>query len=306
MDSEETNIPAQLETQPVAEAKKPRVSRRTTIRKTSDDSMATPEAEGTRAEEKAPATKVRKTSARKPRASKASAAGEEPSAAASPAPAAEGEKPTAPTRVRRVSIKPREAAESETPASSPAPESPSSEAAAPAAAREVPAELAAPALPTAAPNRAEPSRPEEHPVHVREARDRSERRDREEGREPEIAPGFSAPETVGGNEGGGNGNRRKRRRRNRRGGEGSSQPQQGGHTRVDPEELVRRAWKIYLGEVTEEGLALMDDRTAAEAARRAFRVAELFLVEASRHRPSAEELMSDIAEEEALESPAEN
>ena len=50
---------------------------------------------------------------------------------------------------------------------------------------------------------------------------------------------------------------------------------------------MRRAWKIFLGEVTEEGLALMDDRTAAEASRRAFRVAELFLIEAARHRPAA-------------------
>ena len=55
---------------------------------------------------------------------------------------------------------------------------------------------------------------------------------------------------------------------------------------MDQEELVRRAWKIFLGEVTEEGLALMDDRTAAEASRSAFRVAELFLIEAARHRPA--------------------
>lgn len=53
---------------------------------------------------------------------------------------------------------------------------------------------------------------------------------------------------------------------------------------IDADELVRRAWKIFLGEVTEEGLALMDDRTASEASRRAFRVAELFLTEAARHR----------------------
>ena len=31
----------------------------------------------------------------------------------------------------------------------------------------------------------------------------------------------------------------------------------------------------------------MDDRTAAEASRRAFRVAELFLIEAARHRQAA-------------------
>lgn len=100
------------------------------------------------------------------------------------------------------------------------------------------------------------------------------------------APGFAVPETVGGNEGGNGGNNRRKRRRNRnrRGNEGQSPQPQAPQVRVDTDELVRRAWKIYLGEVTEEGLALMDDRTAAEASRRAFRVAELFLVEASRHR----------------------
>ncbi len=56
---------------------------------------------------------------------------------------------------------------------------------------------------------------------------------------------------------------------------------------IDPDELERCAWKIFLGEVTEEGLAMMDDRTANEASRRAFRVAEIFLTEATRHQPSA-------------------
>lgn len=113
------------------------------------------------------------------------------------------------------------------------------------------------------------------------------------------APGFAAPETVGGSEGG-SGNRRKRRRNRNRNRENGQQPQQPQNTpQVDPQELVRRAWKIFLGEVTEEGLALMDDRTAAEASRRAFRVAELFLIEAARHRPAA-----TVAEEpEAEEAP---
>lgn len=115
----------------------------------------------------------------------------------------------------------------------------------------------------------------------------------------DIAPGFAAPETVGGNESVSN-NRRKRRRRNRRGnGETSAFPASA-HLQVDTDELVRRAWKIYLGEVTEEGLALMDDRTAAEASRRAFRVAELFLLEAARHRqPASPTIQPDAAEEDA-------
>ena len=116
------------------------------------------------------------------------------------------------------------------------------------------------------------------------------------------APGFAVPETVGGGEGGGGGNRRKRRRNRNRNRENGQQPQQPQATpQVDKEELVRRAWKIFLGEVTEEGLALMDDRTAAEASRRAFRVAELFLIEAARHRPAA-----PVAEETATEPEVED
>ena len=123
------------------------------------------------------------------------------------------------------------------------------------------------------------------------------------------APGFAAPETVGGNEGGSN-SRRKRRRNRNRNRENGQQPQQPQTTpQVDPQELVRRAWKIFLGEVTEEGLALMDDRTAAEASRRAFRVAELFLIEAARHRPAAAAPASageEPTEEPELDDAAEN
>lgn len=125
---------------------------------------------------------------------------------------------------------------------------------------------------------------------------------------PEPAPGFALPETVGGNEGNGGGKNRRKRRRNRRNrdNDNSQQPQQAA-TKVDPDELVRRAWKIYLGEVTEEGLALMDDRTAAEASRRAFRVAELFLLEAARYRqpaprpelPQAPELTIEVDDDSA-------
>lgn len=106
-------------------------------------------------------------------------------------------------------------------------------------------------------------------------------------RKPDPVPGFAMPEVVGGNEGGGN-NRRKRRRNRNRNREDNNRDQQQNAlpARVDPDELNRRAWKIFLGEVTEEGLALMDDRTAAEASRRAFKVAEIFLLEAARHRPA--------------------
>ena len=102
---------------------------------------------------------------------------------------------------------------------------------------------------------------------------------------------------MGGSEGGSN-SRRKRRRNRNRNRENAQQPQQPqAIPQVDPQELVRRAWKIFLGEVTEEGLALMDDRTAAEASRRAFRVAELFLIEAARHRPTTAPVAEEMPEE---------
>ncbi len=107
-------------------------------------------------------------------------------------------------------------------------------------------------------------------------------------RKPDPVPGFAMPEVVGGNEGGGNSRRKRRRNRNRNREDNNREQQQGQNApKVDPDELNRRAWKIFLGEVTEEGLALMDDRTAAEASRRAFKVAEIFLLEAARHRPVA-------------------
>ena len=123
---------------------------------------------------------------------------------------------------------------------------------------------------------------------------------------PVSVPGFATPETVGGEQGGGNGRRKRRRNRNRRGEGGNNAPQSTAPLRVDAEELNRRAWKIFLGEVTEEGLALMDDRTAAEAARRAFRVAELFLQEAARHRPAPTPEPSDVSESpEGFDAPEE-
>ncbi len=95
---------------------------------------------------------------------------------------------------------------------------------------------------------------------------------------------YSEPEVVGGHEP--LGKTRKRHHNRRRKGEIATgiQQQSPHHSAVDADELVSLAWKIFKGEVTEEGLALMDDQTAVETARRAFRVAELFLVEAAAHR----------------------
>jgi hypothetical protein len=55
--------------------------------------------------------------------------------------------------------------------------------------------------------------------------------------------------------------------------------------KLDADQLARKAWKIFLSEVSEEGLALIDDQDAREISRRSFRLAEIFLEEAARrHR----------------------
>jgi hypothetical protein len=52
--------------------------------------------------------------------------------------------------------------------------------------------------------------------------------------------------------------------------------------KLDSDEISKKAWKIFLSEVGEEGLALIDDHDAREISRRCFRLAEIFLEEASR------------------------
>ena len=52
--------------------------------------------------------------------------------------------------------------------------------------------------------------------------------------------------------------------------------------KLDSDEVTNKAWKIFISEVGEEGLALIDDHDAREISRRCFRLAEIFLEEASR------------------------
>ncbi|MCX6847220.1 MAG: hypothetical protein NTU84_11850 [Verrucomicrobia bacterium] len=54
--------------------------------------------------------------------------------------------------------------------------------------------------------------------------------------------------------------------------------------KVDAEQLAKFAWKIYLAEVSEEGVALIGDNDARELSRRCFRLAEIFLEEQARRR----------------------
>jgi len=53
---------------------------------------------------------------------------------------------------------------------------------------------------------------------------------------------------------------------------------------VNAEEVAKRAWKIYLAEVSEEGVALIGDLDARELSKRCFRLAEIFLEEQARRR----------------------
>ena len=50
----------------------------------------------------------------------------------------------------------------------------------------------------------------------------------------------------------------------------------------DFENVVKLAWKIYLAEVSEEGVALIGDQDARELSRRCFRLAEIFTEEKNR------------------------
>lgn len=61
------------------------------------------------------------------------------------------------------------------------------------------------------------------------------------------------------------------------------QPQQP-RLKIDPELLTKMAWKIYLAEVSEEGVALIGDNDAKDLSRRCFRLAEIFIEEQSRRR----------------------
>ena len=63
-----------------------------------------------------------------------------------------------------------------------------------------------------------------------------------------------------------------------------SRPAQQPRLKLDPESVAKLAWKIYLAEVSEEGVALIGDSDAKELSRRCFRLAEIFVEEQSRRR----------------------
>ncbi|MBR1996844.1 MAG: hypothetical protein IJ993_00355 [Akkermansia sp.] len=299
MDSEETMKPATTEDKPAA---KPRTPRKAAPRKNKEQAAA-PAAEST------PAPKP----TRKPRTGKKAAT----PAQDKPAEAAAAQEATpAPRKTRTPTHKAaKQEPKADTPRQEPqpAPVQPTVQQTPQAPVEPKAATPSHRQEPQAAPKHEEAPkhRPQQQPQHEQLPRISEEQKfdiefETRNFSAPEPAPGFAVPETVGGGESNGGGKNRRKRRRNRNRNRDNEQNQQQPRftTDIDPDELVRRAWKIYLGEVTEEGLALMDDRTATEASRRAFRVAELFLTEAARHRRPATPPTPEIdliIEEDGLE-----
>jgi len=101
-----------------------------------------------------------------------------------------------------------------------------------------------------------------------------------------------------------NNKRNKRRRRKGKGGSstdsaavssGDPGPTSGGNfpaaekrpsaasgSKADPQLVAKFAWKIFLAEVSEEGVALIGDSDARDLSRRCFRLAEIFIEEQMR------------------------
>jgi hypothetical protein len=61
-------------------------------------------------------------------------------------------------------------------------------------------------------------------------------------------------------------------------------PAQQARVKLDPESVSKLALKIYLSEVSEEGVALISDSDAKELTHRCFRLAEIFMEEQARRR----------------------
>lgn len=160
---------------------------------------------------------------------------------------------------------------------------------APAAEAQAPSVTPAPAAPVEKNTAPEASQRSQAaaPVKVKRESFRPNRNpEQQERHEQHGGDSFAQPETVGGASEG-SFNKRKRRRRNKKGnGSEDRQPMQDSASfkQLDGKKVASRAWKMFLAEVSEEGLALMDDQTAREAARRAFRCAEFFMMEESRRK----------------------
>jgi hypothetical protein len=181
------------------------------------------------------------------------------------------------------------------------------------AAEPAPVEAPAPAASAAAPVERESAPVREEAASAPEAS--APREESQTAREESSGRGhWPEPETIQG-EAGSAGGKRKRRRKKKGGnpgtpveghaprpaqpvapaGDAPSRPQQSQaqppqqqqqqqpqRPSLDADEVAKHAWKIYLSEVSEEGLALIGDNDARDLTRRSFRLAEIFLEEKAR------------------------
>lgn len=67
-------------------------------------------------------------------------------------------------------------------------------------------------------------------------------------------------------------------------GQPAPRPQPQPRVKLDTDAVAKLALKIYLAEVSEEGVALIGDNDAKELSRRCFRLSEIFLEEQARRR----------------------
>jgi hypothetical protein len=67
-------------------------------------------------------------------------------------------------------------------------------------------------------------------------------------------------------------------------GQPAPRPQPQPRIKLDTDAVAKLALKIYLAEVSEEGVALIGDNDAKELSRRCFRLSEIFLEEQTRRR----------------------
>lgn len=88
----------------------------------------------------------------------------------------------------------------------------------------------------------------------------------------------------------GQGKRKRRRNKQRNGNQNERQQPHVSETfsrDLNQKKLAKKAWEIFAAEVAEEGIALMDDNTSREVARRSFRLAEFFMLEEAKRRQPA-------------------
>jgi hypothetical protein len=77
---------------------------------------------------------------------------------------------------------------------------------------------------------------------------------------------------------------RRREEENRRRQQEQARREAEDRARMPMDDLCKKAWDIYLAEVSEEGVELFPDNDARELARRSFRLAEIFVLEELRVR----------------------